>query len=57
MPNELNQWEIFYIETKAQERAKDFEETLDKKYKPHSPEEIIVFDQKQNYIYSFFNKF
>ena len=48
------QWDNWKRDTTALANAQDVAEVLNKDYKPSTPEDTLLFDEKQKYMYSVF---
>lgn len=53
---DIKQWDTWYIETKAQARAQDVEHIFDITYKPTSPADHEIYEQKKKFMYAVFTK-
>ena len=47
-------WDTWKMTVQAQARAHDLEEVLDEGYTPTAADDIILFEQKQNFMYAVF---
>jgi hypothetical protein len=50
------QWDSFYRTLRAQTSYQDVDDVLDPNYKPKSTEDIELFQEKQKYMYSVFER-